>query len=94
LNRVNVSIATNVVEEGIYVPQCNNISCLNKIEHIKEFIQKFRKTPQYISYLKKLQLYYTKLRTNYDANKQWNFNYRETKHRRNEIIPFLEQANT
>lgn len=33
-------IATNVIEEGIDVPQCNNVICLSEITTPKEFIQK------------------------------------------------------
>ena len=36
----NILIATNVVEEGIDVQQCNNVICLSDIVTIKEYIQK------------------------------------------------------
>jgi ERCC4-related helicase len=35
-----VLIATNVVEEGIDIPDCNNVICLSTIKTIKEYIQK------------------------------------------------------
>ena len=39
-NTCNILIATNVVEEGIDVQQCNNVICLSDIVTIKEYIQK------------------------------------------------------
>lgn len=39
-NKTKMLIATNVVEEGIDVPKCNNVICLSDIVTAKEYIQK------------------------------------------------------
>jgi ERCC4-related helicase len=37
--RINVLIATNVVEEGLDVSTCNQVICLNELTTVKAFIQ-------------------------------------------------------
>jgi len=37
--RINVLIATNVVEEGLDVSTCNLVVCLNELATVKSFIQ-------------------------------------------------------
>jgi ERCC4-related helicase len=37
--RINVLIATNVVEEGLDVSTCNLVICLNELATVKAFIQ-------------------------------------------------------
>lgn len=37
--RINVLIATNVVEEGLDVSTCNLVVCLNELATVKAFIQ-------------------------------------------------------
>jgi ERCC4-related helicase len=36
--RINVLIATNVVEEGLDVSTCNLVVCLNELATVKAFI--------------------------------------------------------
>lgn len=36
---INVLIATNVIEEGLDVSECNNVICLNELLNVKAFIQ-------------------------------------------------------
>jgi len=36
--RINVLIATNVVEEGLDVSTCNQVICLNELTTVKAFI--------------------------------------------------------
>jgi ERCC4-related helicase len=37
--RINVLIATNVVEEGLDVSECNLVICMNELLNVKAFIQ-------------------------------------------------------
>lgn len=37
--QINVLIATNVVEEGLDVSECNLVICLNEMLNVKAFIQ-------------------------------------------------------
>ena len=39
LGKLNVLIATNVVEEGLDVSTCNQVICLNELLTVKAFIQ-------------------------------------------------------
>lgn len=39
LGQVNVLIATNVVEEGLDVSECNLVICMNEMLNVKAFIQ-------------------------------------------------------
>ena len=36
---VNILIATNVVEEGLDVSECNLVICMNEMMNVKAFIQ-------------------------------------------------------
>ena len=36
---INLLIATNVVEEGLDVSECNMVICLNELLNVKAFIQ-------------------------------------------------------
>ena len=36
---INVLIATNVIEEGLDVSECNLVICLNELLNVKAFIQ-------------------------------------------------------
>jgi len=39
LGQVNILIATNVVEEGLDVSECNLVICMNEMLNVKAFIQ-------------------------------------------------------
>jgi ERCC4-related helicase len=36
---INVLIATNVIEEGLDVSECNLVICVNELVNVKAFIQ-------------------------------------------------------
>lgn len=37
--KINILIATNVVEEGLDVSECNLVICMNELLNVKAFIQ-------------------------------------------------------